>query len=299
MKRKAIERLPLQSEVRELAPVRTGVPSTNERYNGHIRQFNRWNGGELVSAERIAEYIAAQRGILSASTLRGRKAALKRAVRATFSNLAHFPVWRARLDAAFEEMRVPASPAAGVSSEDLLTKAEVTRLGAAMPVKLRLMLHALFASGFRISELLSIRVRDCRRPPAGDRRGRVRIRVIGKGSKERKIPAFKVDLYNSIVRTFKPSGANDFLFRNHNPRSKAGNFSRQYVWREFNRYALETLGRPLHPHLLRHSFATTVLENGAQISAVGEHLGHSDPSITAKYYSHVSLRSRELASVDV
>lgn len=299
MSQKAIDHSSLQSEARELFPVSTGVPSTDARYNGHIRQFNRWNAGDPVSAERIAEYIAAQRGILSASTLRGRKAALKRAVRATFSNLADFPEWRARLDSAFEEMRVPASPAAGVSSEDLLTKAEVTRLGAAMPVKLRLMLHALFASGFRISELLSIRVRDCRRPCAGDRRRRVRIRVVGKGAKERRIPAFKVDLFNSIVQTFEPSGPNDYLFRNHNPRSKAGNFSRQYVWREFNRYALQTLGRPLHPHLLRHSFATTLLENGAQISAVGEHLGHSDPSITSKYYSHVNLRNHELASVDV
>lgn len=286
-------------EHRELVWIATGVATTDARYNGHIRQFNRWNRGEPISADRIAEYIAEHRGTLSASTLRGRKAALKRAARATFANLAHLPEFQSRLDAAFAIMSVPATSPQGVSPDDLFTKIDVACLAAAMPIKLRLMLRALFASGLRISELLTIRVRDCRRPPAGDRRGRVRIRVIGKGSKERKVPAFQVGLYNSIVRTFKPADANDYLFRNHNPRSKSGSFSRQYVWREFNRYALESLGRPLHPHLLRHSFATRLLESGAVISAVGEHLGHSDPSITSKYYSHSTLRSNQLASVDV
>ena len=286
--------------VTELTEFVGGSVNTQANYRGHIQIFNEWNAGEPVTDKRIAEYLNSLRGKLSAATINCKKSALKKAIKATFRESARDLAWLAGLDMAFSEMRVP-RPKFGVAEQDVLSADDVNRLAASCPRKIGLIIRALFASGFRITELLTIRVRDC--APAirlADGAGRwVPIRVVGKGSKERQIPAFPARLYRSVLSEFRARGPQDFLFRNEHPRNTSGRYSRQYIAAEMNRWSRRILGRPLHPHALRHSHATALLESGASIDAVATRLGHSDKGTTARFYAHTRIRGDHLSALNI
>ncbi|WP_243546296.1 site-specific tyrosine recombinase XerD [Pseudodesulfovibrio tunisiensis] len=151
-----------------------------------------------------------------------------------------------------------------------------TRLG----MRDRAMLELLYAAGLRVSELIGLRVLDYD-PQTG------LLRVFGKGAKERLVPVHYtaqevLAQYLSTTRpTFRP--AQDFLFLN---RSGKG-LSRQGVWKLIKRYAAEAgIKRSISPHTFRHSFATHLLEGGADLRTVQLLLGHADISAT-EIYTHV------------
>jgi integrase/recombinase XerD len=145
------------------------------------------------------------------------------------------------------------------------------------------MLHMMYASGLRVSELCALRLADL-----DTQRGLVRAR--GKGGKQRLVPVGEVALshatrYLREVRPKQaPAGAKALFF---SPRG-SGRFTRVGFWSMLRRYATGVGIVPLpSPHKLRHSFATHLLRGGADLRAVQAMLGHSDLA-TTEIYTHVA-----------
>lgn len=152
------------------------------------------------------------------------------------------------------------------------------------PVGLRdkAMLELLYATGMRVSELVSLRWEDF------DLNLGV-LRCIGKGSKERLIPVGKSALraVEAYVRSGRPGLLrripSPFLFLNN----RGSRLSRVGFWKILARYGRAAgIATPLTPHLVRHSFATHLLERGADLRSIQLMLGHSDIS-TTQIYTHV------------
>ncbi len=139
-------------------------------------------------------------------------------------------------------------------------------------------LELLYATGMRVSELCALKISDL-----SDNF----VKVMGKGRKERLIPVGKaalaaIDHYLLHYRGKAESGEPLFLSRNGRP------ISRIWVWSRIKAYA-EAAGirKSVSPHTLRHSFATHLLENGADLRLIQELLGHEDISTTDRY-THVA-----------
>ncbi len=144
----------------------------------------------------------------------------------------------------------------------------------------RTMLELLYAAGLRVSELVTLTLTDFDAEVG-------LLRVLGKGAKERLVPlhdtavTFLLDYVRHWRPLFGPKAETVFLNR-----SGLG-LSRQGVWKLIGRYAREAgILRPVSPHTLRHSFATHLLEGGADLRTVQILLGHSDIMAT-EIYTHV------------
>jgi integrase/recombinase XerD len=146
-------------------------------------------------------------------------------------------------------------------------------------------LELLYATGLRVSELTSLSVDDWTPSPP-------RLRCRGKGDKERVIPVGRaaVEAVNSYLAEGRPRlaaragrrAAALFLSR------RGRRMTRQSVWKLVKKYAAAAgVDREVTPHTLRHSFATHLLEHGADLRSVQEMLGHADIS-TTQIYTHVS-----------
>jgi integrase/recombinase XerD len=145
----------------------------------------------------------------------------------------------------------------------------------------RAMLETLYATGIRVSELTGLLLQNVNRQ-------RGYVRVMGKGSKQRLVPLGLQAL--EAIEAWLPARVDWdreghpalFLTRRGRP------MSRQGFWKLLRRYAvLAGIAQPISPHKLRHSFATHLLERGADLRAVQEMLGHADIS-TTQIYTHVT-----------
>ena len=148
----------------------------------------------------------------------------------------------------------------------------------------RAMLELMYSSGLRVSELLSLE-----RKKVNLERGIVS--VFGKGAKERKVPIgdFALEFvikYINEARSKNPGKNTKYLFLNRYGKP----LSRQYFFKQIKKYALLAgIDTDISPHTLRHCFATHLLENGAQLRAVQEMLGHSNIA-TTQIYTHISTK---------
>ncbi|WP_027964522.1 site-specific tyrosine recombinase XerD [Halalkalibacillus halophilus] len=150
-------------------------------------------------------------------------------------------------------------------------------------VRNKAMLETLYATGLRISELLSLKTEDLHLLMGF-------VRITGKGGKERIVPLGKhaqkaIEDYVEHARPMLLKHQSyDQLFLNHHGRP----MGRQGFWKVLKGLAIkQEIHKEITPHMLRHSFATHLLENGADLRAVQEMLGHVDIS-TTQIYTHVS-----------
>ncbi|MFY3279727.1 site-specific tyrosine recombinase XerD, partial [Achromobacter xylosoxidans] len=148
----------------------------------------------------------------------------------------------------------------------------------------RAMLEMLYATGLRVSELVGVRALD-----VSLNEGVVRV-VLGKGGKDRLVPlgaeaAHWIDQYMKMARPELAAGrVSDALFIT----GRAEAMSRQAFWQLVKKYAvLAGVHAPLSPHVLRHAFATHLLNHGADLRVVQMLLGHADIS-TTQIYTHVA-----------
>ena len=190
----------------------------------------------------------------------------------------------------FHESSLIEMPKLNHSLPNVLTFEEVEALFSAPDmtkkegIRDRAMLEVMYASGLRVSELLALKLSqyssslNC-------------LKIYGKGNKERMVPIGDYALeyltkYLREVRDFNIGKKTDYVFLN-----KAGKpITRQYFWQQIKKYGeIAQIKKSISPHTLRHSFATHLLENGADLRMVQESLGHSKIS-TTQIYTHVSTK---------
>jgi integrase/recombinase XerD len=171
---------------------------------------------------------------------------------------------------------------------EVLTVAEVQKLLAAPTMddplyfRDRAMLELAYGAGLRVSEWIGIGVKDALLDEG-------LVRVFGKGSKERLVPIGRtaigaLAIYTRELRPSLERGAGKgVLFLN----AKGEPLSRMGAWKILRKYVQRSgITKAVSPHTLRHSFATHLLEGGADLRAVQEMLGHADIS-TTQIYTHV------------
>lgn len=182
------------------------------------------------------------------------------------------------------------SPKLGRKLPEVLTVSEVDRIlsqpdhNSTLGLRDKAILETMYACGLRVSELIELK-------NSSIFENEEVVRVIGKGSKERVVPIakstiewIKIYVKTSRANISKPH-SEDYLFLNWRGRK----LSRMAIWDIINKYTKSAgIEKQIHPHILRHSFATHLLEGGADLRSIQEMLGHADIS-TTQIYTHVDI----------
>jgi integrase/recombinase XerD len=273
-----------------MAVERAASPHTLSAYGRDLADaeaFLRGRGLDLTRADGpdVEAYFAelSPRG-LSAATAARRRAAVRQ-----FYRFALGEAWRTD-----DPARRVEAPRRGRSLPKVLTRGEVEGLLAAAEARegaggarLRCMIELLYASGLRISELLALPLNTLSRDPT-------HLIVRGKGGKERLAPLndaarAAVKAYLEVRPAHLPPGdkANPWLFPS---RGKAGRLSSRRFAQLLDEAAIQAGIDParISPHVLRHAFATHLLEGGADLRVVQKLLGHADIA-TTQIYTHVAV----------
>ena len=156
----------------------------------------------------------------------------------------------------------------------------------------RAMLEVMYSSGLRVSELLGLKINQI-----NFQKGI--IKIIGKGSKERHVPIgdYALEYLNKYIegpRRRNPGRNTEYAFLNRYGMP----LSRQYFFLQIKKYAEQAgIREEISPHTLRHCFATHMLENGAELRAVQEMLGHTNIA-TTQIYTNISSK-RILSAYDL
>lgn len=184
-----------------------------------------------------------------------------------------------RLEPPKRAPRVPKS----LSEADVDALLAAPREDDALGLRDRAMLEVLYASGLRVSELVSLRLLEANLD-AGV------VRVTGKGSRERLVPLGEEAV--ARVRRYLSSARGELLGRTQSEQlfvtRRGGGMTRQAFWNLVKRYGRVAIpGKSLSPHVLRHAFATHLVNRGADLRVVQLLLGHADIS-TTQIYTHVA-----------
>jgi len=261
--------------------------NTLDAYRRDLRLFAEWlvgRGKGLLEVEEgdINSYLLARHAVSRASTANRRLATLRRFYRmAVRQHSLHVDPTR-RIDGARKPLRLPGT-LSEQQVEALLAAPDVsTPLG----LRDRAMLELMYASGLRVSELVTLKTLEISLNEGV-------VRVIGKGDRQRMVPmgdeaANWIQRYMLEARPLLAGGrALDALFITAR-RDRPGAMTRQMFWMIIKRYALAGgIQQPLSPHTLRHAFATHLLNHGADLRVVQLLLGHANIS-TTQIYTHVA-----------
>ena len=276
----------IQEFLNYIAVERGLAKNTVEAYSRDLRQFEAYLkemgicNAEQVSAGTIVSYMKSLQQIhMGASSVSRKLAAMK--------SFFHY---------ATRERRLRVDPSVTIDSPKLpqrlpkvMSAQEIARLleqpGFVDPAGLRdrAMLELLYATGVRVSELISLTLQDLNLEMGY-------IRCFGKGSKERIVPLGGTA--QSVLKLYLDRGrphivkraTEETLFLNHHGHK----MTRQGFWLIIRAAAKRAgIEKTVTPHMLRHSFATHLLDNGADLRAVQEMLGHADIT-TTQIYTHVT-----------
>ena len=262
------------------------APRTVDAYRRDLAAFSEWLGGPLgrATTDDLERYVAEQRAQgLAATTIARRVAALRSFFRhqTLLGIRADNPA--AELDLPRRQRRLPRTLSPG-EAERLIDAATGTT-----PRALRdhALVELLYGAGLRVGEAVALAKSDV------DLESRL-VHAIGKGNKERVVPVGRACVealrrYLSRGRPFLDARHRRDLFLN----ARGGPLTRAGVFLILRALAARAGLEPerVHPHLLRHSFATHLLEGGADLRSVQEMLGHADLA-TTELYTHVSDRRR-------
>ena len=287
-----------------------------DNYSCHIVDYANWckENDHGITEESVREYFAYlnngggyERGggwhAYRANTINIKRAAVKSRVRMLYENA---PIDdQVRLDRVLANLdkspatKAPKIASNAVGSDNVLSYAELETLISAAPTSLAHIINFLRATACRVSEMTAITKSECiLEYPNG--KPRVKILIHGKGSKERHV-IIPQSLYDSIDGHFKGSV---YLFETENGKQ----YKRGYVTTAISRLGVPSanvpekklrlykhvINRRLHPHMLRHTFATQMLSRGMLVDALSAYLGHSSVSITLDLYCHNEATDEEL-----
>jgi len=262
------------------------APKTVEAYRRDLAALAAWFDRPIgrISTEQLEQYVAELRAAgLSPATIGRRVAAIR-------SFFRHQTLLGARVDNPAAELQLPRRRR---TLPRTLSPAEAERLVEAAAgttpraLRDRALVELLYGAGLRVSEAVGLQKSSV------DLEGRL-VRCLGKGSKERVVPIGRQAV--QALRRYLARGR-PFLDSRHRPElflnAKGGGLTRAGAFLILRRLAAKAGLEPerVHPHLLRHSFATHLLEGGADLRSVQEMLGHADLA-TTELYTHVSDRRR-------
>ena len=194
-----------------------------------------------------------------------------------------------------EVQRLIAMAHATRSTADPLTRSTADPLNTTTTleaVRLNALMELIYASGMRVSELVTLTMQHIQRDPKRRKHIQPYFLITGKGSKDRIVPLHQAALqalqdYLSVRDQFLPKNRDSkFLFPSH---SKQGHLTRQRFGQLLKALCVAAGIDPTRcsPHTLRHSFATHLLEGGADLRVIQELLGHSDIA-TTQIYTHIA-----------
>ncbi len=260
--------------------------NTLDSYRRDLQQFAGWLGkrdaGDLLAADQalIQDYLAHKfRSKARASTAARLLSTLKRFYRHALrqNTIKADPTLR------IDTPKLPRALPKTLTETDVESLLAAPALEQPLGLRDRAMLEVLYASGLRVSELVTLKVAQVSRDMGV-------VRVMGKGSKERLVPLGEEALswLERYLKEARPAllgeKSSDALFVT----TRAAVMTRQAFWYLLKRYALQAgLHKPLSPHTLRHAFATHLLNHGADLRVVQLLLGHADIS-TTQIYTHVA-----------
>jgi integrase/recombinase XerD len=268
-------------------------PLTLEAYGRDLEHFLGWVSGkgagapEEATTELLEAYLAelAEKSVLSPRS-RARRLS---AVRGFFIFLEAEGLIKANPAAAIVGPKKPKTLPKAWSQEQVEELISAPDTGTVLGLRDRAMLELLYAGGLRVSELMDLTL------------GRLNLeegyaRILGKGSKERLVPVGEMALSACAawLKQGRPRLASDKSPPNVFLNYRGGRMSRNYFWRRIAAIASQAGLPPVSPHVLRHSFATHLLEGGADLRSVQAMLGHESLATTEIY---LKVDSRRLAEV--
>lgn len=242
-------------EERELSLSDKPERSCIENYIGHMREFGK-------KTRSIVRSISALRGLFNFLLADG--------------IISHNPL---------EDIEIPkySPPIPEVLSEQEVIELLKLPAGTKTSLRDRMILELLYATGLRVSELIKLKKSDINLEGGF-------VIASGKRSKERVVPLniYSKDTIKAFLKEENPPGA--YLL----PNKRGGMLTRQAIWKIIRKYATKMAKEHISPHTMRHTFATHLLEGGADLRSVQILLGHEDIS-TTQIYTHVdSKRLREI-----
>ncbi len=260
------------------------IGNTKPSYKIEVKRFMEYtaeNGLNMNTVKRYCEEL--KNSGAAVSTINKNLAAVKNAVRSLFKFANLTESERFEIEGQLAEIKLlkVSKNQNAVPSDRILSPEEIRQLIAGSSERTGLLIRFLSATGARVSEACHIKLTDCT-----IENGKTRIQLIGKGGKGR-IVRIPTDLFKRIRQIYSGKA---YLFetRHGNP------LSRENVYTDLQRAGRRTLEKPITPHMLRHSFATTMIGKTGKIQAVSEYLGHASTAITLDLYTHEQLEDGEL-----
>lgn len=268
----------------------TRAESIKDNYSGNVRSFVLWarETAHGLDSDGIAEYFRYLNNDsgYAAATIRVKRAAVKKRVRQIYHDAPiddRIKIDRILADLETEpDTKSPKLNTAGISRDKVLSVAEYSALiGKCRSARQRAFIMFLYSTGCRIAELCGIKLDRCELQGST-----VKIRVLGKGSKERFVK-IQAALFETIQETFQ---GKKYLFETSNGRA----YDTDYVSAQIKKIG-KLIGRKISAHSLRHTWATRMIEaHPDKIDAISKYLGHSNIATTMAFYNHSQLSDAEL-----
>ena len=273
--------------------------NTLESYRTDLSQFNAWLGlqkkilqnSHLLNANQadIQQYLAVKFPLSKPRSISRLIASMRRFYRyALRENLIELdPTLQ------IESPKLPRSLPKSLNEQEVTDLLNAPDINQHIGLRDRAMLELLYASGLRVSELVGIQVNEVSTQDGV-------VRVTGKGSKTRLVPMGQeaADWIDKYLKYARPNILQKRLCDAMFVTNRADAMTRQAFWYLIKRYAvIAGISKHMSPHVLRHAFATHLLNHGADLRVVQMLLGHADIS-TTQIYTHVAReRLKQLHSV--